>query len=118
MPGNFHADPDGLSRVIRSLQDASDDMGKGAHSAPQTPDAGSSTDASASALSQLMESAGEAVEAVNDLSQRLTEVRDTYVRGDAMAAAELSTTEPSAVAPEDVPAMMNTLSKKVTDEWH
>lgn len=95
MSGNFRADPDGLSRVIRSLQDASNDMGKGANNAPQTPDAGSSTDASAQALSQLMESAGESVEAVNKLSQRLTEVRDTYVRGDAQGAESLSQTDPS-----------------------
>lgn len=101
MPGDFRVDPDGLSRVIRSLQDAADDMGKGAHSSPQTPDAGSSSDASASALSQLMESSGQAVEAIDHLSQRMTEVRDNYVRGDAVGAAELSSTDPSATTPEN-----------------
>lgn len=102
MLGEFRADPDGLSRVIRSLQDAADDMGKGAHNAPQTPDAGSSTDASASALSKLMESSGQAVEAVDNLNQRLTEVRDNYVHGDAVGAAELSSTDPSATTPENL----------------
>lgn len=102
MSGNFRVDPNGLGRVIQSLQDAADGMGKGAKNAPQTADAGSSTDASAQALSQLMESAGESVEAVSDLSERLTQVRDTYARGDAHGAEGLSGIDPSSVAASDL----------------
>ncbi|TWF91659.1 hypothetical protein [Saccharopolyspora dendranthemae] len=95
MGDKFYVDPDGLTGVIGSMQHSSDAMGRGSDSPPNPADAGDSTEASAKVLELLLEQTAGAVHAVDELVERVTQVRDEYVTGDHAGAEKISQINPS-----------------------
>lgn len=95
MGEKFYVDPDGLTGVITSMRRSSDAMGGGADNAPNPADAGDSTAASAHALELLLEQTAGAIHAVDELVERLTQVRDEYASGDHAGAETISQIDPN-----------------------
>ncbi|MEV4733134.1 hypothetical protein [Saccharopolyspora sp. NPDC049426] len=95
MGDKFYVDPDSLTGIIGSMRRSSDAMGRGADNLPNPADAGESTEASAKALELLLEQTAGTVHAVDELVERVTQVRDEYVTGDHAGAERISQINPS-----------------------